>query len=85
VDVVYQDVAQRDQWEIARRNATALMAANGTLLLVVKARSVDVARSARHVFDEVAARAEADGFRVRETVDIGTYAEGHAVLVVERR
>jgi fibrillarin-like pre-rRNA processing protein len=85
VDVVYQDVAQRDQWEIARRNARALMAGDGTLLLVVKARSVDVARSAHRVFDEVAARAEADGFRVRETVDIGAYAEGHAVLVVERR
>jgi fibrillarin-like pre-rRNA processing protein len=84
-DVVYQDVAQRDQWEIASRNSRALLAGGGTLLLVVKARSVDVARPADQVFQDVAGEATAAGYRVLETVDLGTFAEGHALLVIERR
>ena len=84
VDVVYQDVAQRDQWSIAERNVRALMAGEGTLMLVVKARSVDVARRAERVHADVARQASDAGFRVVETVDLGAYAEGHAVLVIKR-
>jgi fibrillarin-like pre-rRNA processing protein len=85
VDVVYQDVAQRDQWEIARRNVMTLMAPDGKLILVVKARSVDVTRRAGAVFEDVARQAAKAGFRVLETVDLDAFAEGHAVLVIERR
>lgn len=84
VDVVYQDVAQRDQWGIARRNVDAHMAPGGWLMLVVKARSVDVSSGASRVFQEVADRASAEGYRVVETVDLGRFDEGHAVLVIRR-
>lgn len=84
VDVVYQDVAQRDQWAIARRNVDVHMDPGGWLLLVVKARSVDVSMAAPRVFEGVAGQAAADGYRVVETVDMDRFDEGHAVLVIRR-
>lgn len=37
VDVVYQDIAQRDQWDIMRRNADAYLPPGGWAVLNVKA------------------------------------------------
>jgi fibrillarin-like pre-rRNA processing protein len=82
VDVVYQDVAQRDQWEIARRNAEALLTPGGLVVLVCKAKSVDVARPARDVFDQVRGEAEAAGYRVAEEVDLEPFDREHAVLMI---
>ena len=84
VDVVYQDVAQRDQWEIARRNAEALLVPGGWVVLVCKAKSIDVARPAREVFDRIAGEAEADGYRVEEEVDLEPFDREHAVLMIRR-
>jgi fibrillarin-like pre-rRNA processing protein len=42
VDLVYQDVAQRNQAEIAAKNCERYLKAGGKLLLMLKSRSVDV-------------------------------------------
>ena len=85
VDVLYQDVAQRDQWEIAERNAKALLAPDGTLILVVKARSIDVSKPASRIFRTVQELAVAGNFDVVEVLDLGAYDRDHAVLVSRRR
>jgi len=84
VDVVYQDVAQRDQWDIAHRNARALLAPGGTVVLVVKARSVDVSARPEEVYARVRAEAEASGFHALELIDLDPFDEGHGVLVLSR-
>lgn len=50
VDVLYQDVAQRDQAGIAARNADAYLAEGGHLVLMLKSRSEDVTDAPREVF-----------------------------------
>jgi fibrillarin-like pre-rRNA processing protein len=42
VDLVYQDVSQRNQAEIATRNCTRYLKPGGELILMLKTRSVDV-------------------------------------------
>ncbi|MCX6676499.1 MAG: fibrillarin-like rRNA/tRNA 2'-O-methyltransferase [Methanothrix sp.] len=42
VDLVYQDVAQRNQGEIASRNCARYLKSGGDLILMLKTRSVDV-------------------------------------------
>jgi len=85
VDVLYQDVAQRDQWDIGERNAQALLSPGGTLILVIKASSVDISRPASRIFEVVAEKAAAGNFDVLEMVDLGNYDRDHAVLVAKRR
>jgi fibrillarin-like pre-rRNA processing protein len=49
VDLVYQDVAQRNQAEIASRNCDRYLKSGGDLILMLKARSVDVTASPQAV------------------------------------
>ncbi len=53
VDVVYQDIAQRDQVEIFLKNVKMFLKKEGYGLLAVKARSVDVTKKPKAIFAEV--------------------------------
>jgi len=52
VDILYQDVAQRNQVEIFLKNIQFLKK-DGYGLLAVKARSIDVTKKPKHIFHEV--------------------------------
>jgi fibrillarin-like pre-rRNA processing protein len=51
VDFVYQDIAQRNQAEIASLNSERYLLAGKDLLLFIKTRSVDVTASPQSVLD----------------------------------
>lgn len=53
VDVVYMDIAQREQAEIFLKNCDMFLKDNGYALLAVKARSIDVTRKPAAIFEEV--------------------------------
>jgi fibrillarin-like pre-rRNA processing protein len=53
VDVVYMDVAQRNQTEIFLKNVEMYLKKGGYGLLALKARSVNVAENPRTVFEKV--------------------------------
>ena len=53
VDVVYQDVAQRDQAGIFIKNCREFLMPGGFGLLAIKARSVDIAKKPKQIFREV--------------------------------
>jgi len=49
VDLIYQDVAQRNQAEIASSNCLRYLKSGGDLVLMLKTRSVDVNASPQSV------------------------------------
>ena len=53
VDIVYQDIAQRNQSEIFLKNCAAFLKKDGYALIAVKARSVDVAENPKEIFRRV--------------------------------
>jgi len=81
VDVVYQDIAQRDQDRLFLLNAKRFLKRDGTAFLAVKARSMDVAAAPRDIFKRVAQRLRDDGLAVDELVDLGPWQADHAMLV----
>ena len=85
VDVVYQDVAQRDQWDILRRNADAFLSPGGRAVLMVKARSVDVSVPAREVYGAVRREVEGSPYEVMDFVELDPCAKGHGAFVLGRR
>lgn len=52
-DVIYMDIAQRNQAEIFLKNCRLFLKKNGYALIAVKARSIDVTKKPRKIFDEV--------------------------------
>ena len=81
VDLLFQDIAQRQQAQIFAKNLNVFKPTMG--ILAVKARSVDVAANPREVYDMVAQAVESlTDYRVIETVDLGPFEKDHAALVV---
>ncbi|MDY6765906.1 MAG: fibrillarin-like rRNA/tRNA 2'-O-methyltransferase, partial [Candidatus Nanohaloarchaea archaeon] len=82
VDVIYQDVAQRDQVGILQRNADLFLQDSGYAMLAVKAQSISTEKQPGKVFDEVKEQ-------LRETFDIvagrtlSPFHEDHLFLVLQ--
>ncbi len=80
VDVVYCDIAQPDQTEIAIANCAALLKPGGTLLLVVKSRSIDVLKDPERVFREEREKLVAGGFEVKTMIELSPFEKNHALI-----
>lgn len=52
-DVVYQDIAQKNQIEIFLKNTDLFLKKGGYAIIAVKARSVDVTKNPREIFEKV--------------------------------
>jgi fibrillarin-like pre-rRNA processing protein len=83
VGVVYQDIAQRDQVPILLGNLR-FMEERGTAVLMVKSRSIDVARRPEDVYREVEAELTQAGLRVLSTVPLDPFQRDHAAVVARR-
>ncbi|HLC96303.1 MAG TPA: fibrillarin-like rRNA/tRNA 2'-O-methyltransferase [Candidatus Nanoarchaeia archaeon] len=57
-DVVYQDIAQKNQLEIFLKNVQLYLKKDGYCLLAVKARSIDVAQKPKALFSEIKQKLE---------------------------
>ena len=79
-DVVYCDIAQPDQTEIAIANCRALLRKGGVLLLVVKARSIDVLKDPERVFAEESTKLQKAGFRVNRIIELSPFDKDHALV-----
>jgi fibrillarin-like pre-rRNA processing protein len=84
VDVVYCDIAQPDQTEIAMENCRAMLKQGGRLLLVVKARSINVLKDPDRVFREERRRLEGAGFKVESIIELSPFEKDHALIFAIR-
>lgn len=86
VDVVFQDISQRNQVEIFLKNVQAHLKKGGYGLLALKARSVDVTRKPQDLFKETFAALENSG--VVSVVDkrgLEPYEMDHMLFVVKKK
>jgi fibrillarin-like pre-rRNA processing protein len=85
VDLLYQDVAQRNQAAIFGENARACLASAGLGILMLKVRSVTQRRSASAVVREARSQLERDDLRVRAEVPLAPFSREHVALVTAPR
>jgi fibrillarin-like pre-rRNA processing protein len=83
LDAVIQDVATRDQAEVALRNQRFL-ARDGRLILAIKARSEDVTAAPGDVFEDVLDSLR-EGYEVLETVRLDPTHDSHLAVVARPR
>jgi fibrillarin-like pre-rRNA processing protein len=81
IELVYQDIAQRNQVDIFVRNMAAFDAGHGILML--KSRSVNVNRKPKDVFAEVRKELAAKTLKVKSVVNLERYSKDHAAFIVE--
>ena len=80
VDMIYQDVAQPNQAEIAVSNLCFLKK-GGTLVLMLKTRSVDVCETPESVFEDSKAIIESSGLEIVFSCWLKPYHKDHACIV----
>jgi len=84
VDVVYQDIAQRNQVDIFIKNVNMFLKKDGYALLAVKARSVDVTRKPKGIFAEVRQKLEKE-LTIVDYRTLEPYELDHAMFVCKKK
>ena len=82
VDLIYQDVAQRSQAEIASRNAARYLKPGGDLILMLKTRSVDVTASPEAVLQ--AEMKNMQGLELLHVMDLLPFHQDHFAMQAKK-
>lgn len=79
MDVIYCDIAQPDQTDISIDNCKKYLKPGGHLFLVIKARSINVAKSPVDIFKSEISKLK--DFDVLYNVDLRPYHKDHAMVL----
>jgi fibrillarin-like pre-rRNA processing protein len=83
-DLVFMDVAQKNQTEIFTKNCNTFLRKNGFGVLALKARSIDVAKKPSIIFREVKAELE-KSFTIVDYKTLDPYEKDHAIYVIKKK
>lgn len=85
IDLIYQDVSQPNQAEIALTNCNYYLKENGLLILAIKSQSIDSIQKSEIVYAQEKKVLEKAGYNILESINIHKYAANHIVLIVKRK
>jgi|TARA_B100001964_G_scaffold245555_1_gene333364 fibrillarin-like pre-rRNA processing protein len=84
VDVIYQDIAQKDQVDIFLKNINLFLKKDGYAIIALKARSIDVTKYPKQIFKEVRERLEKE-LTIVDYRDLEPYQKDHAMFICKNR
>lgn len=82
VDLLYQDISQRNQAAIFTINMKQYLKSDGTGILMVKARSIDVSLKPQEAYQQVQNYLATQGFHINTVMELHPYEKDHAVMVI---
>jgi fibrillarin-like pre-rRNA processing protein len=82
VDLVYQDIAQRNQAEIASLNCARYLLSDGELLLMLKTRSVDTIASPETVLQRE--KKNLSGLDLTDVIDLLPFHQDHWAMQAKK-
>jgi fibrillarin-like pre-rRNA processing protein len=80
VDVIYCDVAQPDQTDIAIANCKVYLKPNGTILLIVKTRSIDVVTDPKQVISQESKKLKDNSFHIEQIINLEPFDKDHGII-----
>ncbi|MFX1256487.1 MAG: fibrillarin-like rRNA/tRNA 2'-O-methyltransferase [Promethearchaeota archaeon] len=85
IDLIYQDIAQSNQAEIAIANCNYYLKENGLLIVAIKSQSIDSVAKSDKVYKEEKKILVNAGYEIIESLNIHKYAANHIILVVQKK
>ena len=82
MDIVYSDIAQPDQTEIAISNCKLYLKNNGYLFLVIKTRSIDVTQPPKKIIKNELKKLRTN-FQILQQIDLHPYDKDHAMIIAK--
>jgi len=83
-DVLFCDISQPEETEIAIRNAFSFLKKDGFLMLSVKSQSIDVTKQSEKVYEEEKDKLKKAGFKILELVNLEPYEKNHAMIIARK-
>ncbi|MBI3190780.1 fibrillarin-like rRNA/tRNA 2'-O-methyltransferase [archaeon] len=80
VDIVYVDLSQPEETEIAIRNANMFLKKGGLLLIAIKSQSIDVTKKPADVYKTESEKLKSAGFSILQLIDLEPYEEKHGFI-----
>ena len=80
VDVIYCDIAQPDQTEIAISNCRSYLKDGGIMILIVKTQSIDVTQDPKVTVAREVDKLTESGFRIGQVLDLEPFDKDHALI-----
>jgi len=84
IDLVYQDVAQPNQAQIAIENCHYYLKDNRILILARKSQSIDSIQKSEKIYLQEIRILEQEGFVIIDNINIHKYAANHIILTVQK-
>jgi len=84
VDLIYQDVAQPQQAEIASKNCNYYLKDKGIMILVIKSQSIDSIQKSEITYAQEKKVLEKAGYKTLESINIHKYAANHIILIARK-
>lgn len=84
VDVIYQDIAQKNQVGIFLKNIKAFLKKDGYAIIAIKARSIDVARNPKHIFNEIREKLDKE-LIVIDSKSLEPYQKDHMMFICKNK
>ncbi len=83
VDIIYQDIAQKNQVEILLKNLDFLKQ-RGYILIAIKSRSIDVTKHPQKVYKEVEEKLK-EKLRIIDKKELGPFQKDHMFFVCQKK
>ncbi|MGQ0791191.1 MAG: fibrillarin-like rRNA/tRNA 2'-O-methyltransferase [Nitrosopumilaceae archaeon] len=82
VDIVYVDIAQPDQTDIAIKNCKMFLKDGGYIFLVIKTRSIDVTKAPKKIIENEINKLR-ENFEIIQVIDLIPYDKDHAMVIAK--
>jgi len=80
VDLVYCDIAQPDQTNIAIANCKHFLKKSGHLFIIIKSRSIDVTKRPSDIYKEEEEKLKRASFEIKQTIELEPFDKDHALI-----
>lgn len=82
VDVVFQDIAQKNQAEIFMKNCDLFLKEGGFGLLSIKARSINIKQRSSEIFEEIRSILE-KRYIIADFRDLAPFEKDHCMIIIK--
>ncbi len=83
VDIIFQDVAQKNQVQILKLNCDAFLKKGGYAILALKARSINVGKDPKKIFEE-AEKELKKNFEIISKTRLEPFEKDHMLFVLKK-
>ena len=83
-DVVFCDIADPQETDMAIRNSTEFLKKGGCLMIAIKSQSIDVTKRPQQIYEQEKNRLERAGFEIVQMIDLEPHEEKHCMIVARK-